>query len=341
MSTNLSQSNIFTIYSFSMACSNTQKSNKIRRCSTTLSVLLIYCSIKLCNAQLLSAYEQAYGPWKIQLTRSVFGKKWYLQLLEPRDDAPISSREPEMKNSDLQLIFPPTSIIERTKDDAEASLATKAIRSVTCVLMLEKRGKFTIHIDDETLKTTALATSAKSNDKSPSTNSLNTIVKTENQTNIYSPLRGEWYLTPNPYCVTDRQYDTLTLIAEPRTRHAQTPEGIITEMAKIEMRCKLWGRYGVGAVRNMLGMRHGREMGRLTHGTVLVVREYLNDRMNGDSKRVTKREIIASFAGRGMLSENELGNNNDCSQDEQFANCDVSEDEEIGNEMDLPEFDPI
>ena len=215
-----------------------------------------------------------------------------------------SNNNKQMKNSDLQLLFPPIS--ERIKE----TTTVRMVRSVPCILNLEKSGKFTIYIDDGSCnQSTPQATNAiESSSESQSTNSINKLTDQRTiSSSLCSPLRGEWYLTPNPYCVTDRSYDTLTLIAKPRIRRAHCEGGIITELARIELRCKLWGRYGVGAVRNKLGLKHGREMGRISHGTVLVVREYENENIsNGDSKKVTKREIIASFAGRGLLASNDV-----------------------------------
>jgi hypothetical protein len=86
---------------------------------------------------------------------------------------------------------------------------------------------------------------------------------------------------------------------------------MITEMAKVELRCKLRGRYGVGAIHNKLGLAHGWEMGRMTHGTVTFVREYVNEsrsRLGSEnvSKESPRREILAAFTGHGIAARNNL-----------------------------------
>ena len=81
--------------------------------------------------------------------------------------------------------------------------------------------------------------------------------------------RGEWFLRQNPYCVTDRQYDELHLVTYPRVKQIKS---IQEQYAFFDIRCKLWGRYGMKSVRKILRLGHGRSMGRLTHGTVLLIR---------------------------------------------------------------------
>jgi hypothetical protein len=295
-----------------------------------MAFLSLSFSIKLSNAQLLSAYEQAYGPWKIKFTRnSIFDKKWYLG--QPNNNIDSTSNRRKRKNTDLQLLFPP---ITQNIDENEP-ISAKELRSVPCTLTLQKNGKFTIELDcmnGDKIAQAATEYSGSNRLSQPTHNAEAESGINSSQTTIYSPMRGEWYITPNPYCVTDRHYDTLTLIAEPRIRRAHHREGMITELARIELRCRLSGRYGVGAVRNKLGMKHGREMGRMTHGTVMVIREFENINRGGESKKSTKREIIASFTGRGvLLACNDVSSSS--SQDE----LDAAADEVIDN--DTLEFD--
>ena len=307
-----------------------------------LKILLIYGSIINCNGQLLSAYEQAYGPWKIQLTRNMFGKRWYLDQLPSSTDTQRSNRGSKRKNSDLDLLFPPTA--ERIKSD-EGNIISKTVRSIPCILTLEKSGKFIIHIDDDMcFNTKSHPVATNDADSQTQLHYANTTTfscessanpniddESPDTANLHSPLRGEWYLTPNPYCVTDRHYDTLTLIAEPRIRRAHCSEGIVTEKARIELRCKLWGRYGVGAVRTKIGLKHGREMARISHGTVMVIREYENTIIViGDIKKSSRREVLASFRGRGMLAENKVSR--------QMFDQDEDE-EEYGSGMDFDELE--
>jgi hypothetical protein len=282
-----------------------------------LALLSLSFNIGLSNAQLLSAYEQAYGPWKIKLVRnSVLGKKWCLNLPNNNSNT-ITNRQ---KNTDLQLLFPP--ITEKINESD--LISAKDVRSVSCTLTLQKNGKFIIEPDHMNCDIPAATDLIGNRPESQPPHTLEAkpdVNIDSSPTTIYSPMRGEWYITPNPYCVTDRHYDTLTLVAEPRIRRAHHSEGVITELARIELRCRLWGRYGVGAVRKRLGMKHGREMGRITHGTVMVTREVENINRGGDSKKSTKREIIASFTGRGILASNDVSrSSNEDTPDDFFDN---------------------
>lgn len=273
---------------------------------TLFTIVCIFCSLQLSNSQLLSAYEQAYGPWKIRLTRrSLFGKKWYMEQFAEGNDTFHRPSKNRKRNSDLQLLFPLNpERVEQHTGTKQRLLFQKAIRSIPCILVLETNGKFIIRIDDgEHTLQEDISTDVSEVQQSICHSDTD---RTTTESNLHNSLKGEWFLTPNPYCVTDRQYDTLTLIAEPRIRRAHSPEGILTEMAQIELRCKLWGRYGVGAVRHKLGFRHGREMGRMTHGTVMVVREYKQEnRWSRETKTIMKRDVLATFAGQGMLDTNE------------------------------------
>ena len=324
-----------------------------------LSIAVITSVITVGDAQLLSAYEQAYGHWNIRLRKNnIFGRRWYLETLEydnsedwenfkgdnsfksgrGDDSRSISTTMRDSKTreteSDLQLLFPrvPVLHVERSttiseqaeqeqkdcEDDAgksqhetqaQASLekksqslqkryqySAKPVRSVSCVLNLEKNGKFTLYLVDENKssnynKHTLHANTPQITQKYVHPNSFN-----------HQPLRGEWYLSPNPYCVTDRQYDTLTLLSEPRMRRVNSSESTMIEKATVELRCKVWGRYGVGAIREKIGCRHGRGMGRMTHGTVMIVQEQL---VNGGEVRSEKkcliREIVGTFKGRAIV----------------------------------------
>ncbi|EJK75051.1 hypothetical protein THAOC_03239 [Thalassiosira oceanica] len=75
---------------------------------------------------------------------------------------------------DLQLLFP----ANNNSTAQAADLARQPVSSVTCDLSLERNGRFCLALSGSTAA---------------------------------HPLRGEYYLTPNPYCVTDRWYDELAL----------------------------------------------------------------------------------------------------------------------------------
>lgn len=224
-------------------------------------------------------------------------RRWHLETSDgTRTDGGNGGRRKRgggkrMESGDLQLLFPETSVLENAK--------AKSVRSIKCTLNLERKGKFILSIageDDE------CNTAKKEHDPILQYDSSVTSTTPSSGSNInHQPLKGEWFLTPNPYCVTDRQYDTLLLVSEPRMRRIVRKSSVITEKATVELRCKIWGRYGLGAVRKKIGIAHGRVAGRMTHGTVIIVKERrLMDDFDDDGKNrvVPTREVIGTFSGR-------------------------------------------
>lgn len=342
----------------------------------TIIVLLHYllsihhhCQEKVgyyCNAQLLSAYEQAYGSWDIKLTKNVlFSRRiWNIQTLDTSSlsssttsttDASRGKRKKQAKkkkkkknrgDGDLQLMFPEKQIIKRQqqqqqqttpnaaaendengealslssasdlhnrKNEQATSYTTTSVKSVSCTLTLERNGKFTLCLVDEKDKHEPQSnnkgeSNSSSSPSSPISQSTTRTTTTTTPLPNHQSLVGEWYLTPNPYCVTDRQYDTLHLISEPRMRRRKEEGGGSTiEKATVELRCKVWGRYGAGAVREKLGIPHGRVRGRLTHGTILLVKEeqqqqqiIMNSRRSSGKELPTK-EVVGTFTGRTIV----------------------------------------
>ncbi|KAL9188661.1 hypothetical protein ACHAXT_007039 [Thalassiosira profunda] len=257
-----------------------------------------------CDAQLLSAYEQAYGPWSINIHKNVFHRgKWQL---ETRDGANGGVRRKRGRrkegDGDLQLFFPemqrpPREEIEEVnaassgEDEQMQSTrhepietTTKHVRSVSCILHLEKNGRFALSIDEDMMQST--------HSTSP----------------IHQSLTGEWFLTPNPYCVTDRHYDTLLLVSELRMRR----RAATIEKATVELRCKIWGRYGAGPVRKKLGFGHGRACGRMTHGTILIVKEQIED--GSSERKLPTREVVGTFRGRTIVDNKTMSSNTDADE---------------------------
>jgi len=330
--------------------------------------------IIIAEAQLISAYEQAYGKWNIKLRGNIFARrKWHRQqhhniiLSNDNGNENRDRRRRKRKASDLQLMFPDIDIMQNnmqyqrennnnetdtdtnTNANANANVlqvqstsndekqqqtriiaSSKSVNSVSCILNLERNGRFTLSLlDEEKDSREELHNNAQS-----SSSSFNNIMVSKN----HSPLNGEWFLTPNPYCVTDRQYDTLLLVSEPRMRRIRpqqklrqlkqrilpinndrAKQPVLIERATIELRCKLYGRYGMGSIRNKLGIKHGRACGRMVHGTIVIVKEVLYDTINDDDddddvgkkqrKRLMKkkkdksREVVGTFCGRTIVDD--------------------------------------
>ncbi|KAL7472461.1 hypothetical protein ACHAXS_012815 [Conticribra weissflogii] len=295
---------------------------------TATLIFLMFAVAYAVEGKLLSAYEQAYGQWNIRLKKNIFAnRRWYLERASNTSTSKKNQRNGCKEENDLQLLFP-TIVIQHLTDDAsdesesanesiqlssmqrknapneistnydktpsEFQITKQPVNTVSCILNLEKNGKFTMSI--------------LSPDKAD--NSNNSLSRKQNIQRHFSvnhlPLQGEWYLTPNPYCVTDRQYDTITLISQPRMRRiaktSQNSKIFMIEKATVEIRCRLWGRYGGGSIRKLIGLGHGRRMGRMTHGIVMIVREFVVDGAVGDTARqLPKREIVGTFRGRACI----------------------------------------
>ena len=332
-----------------------------------------------CNAQLLNAYDQAYGLWNIKLNKHLFARRrWHVDttlssVLNDNDngDGGISERRSKKRgkrkkiaSGDLQLMFP--NIIQsieqndnNNEDDTKrdykdettqshsstgeqqqlqtTTTVSKPVNSIQCILNLERSGKFTLSLVDENdrhkqhqhEKKLSLDDNVYEESQSSSTASSDMV----SSNNKHQPLQGEWYLTPNPYCVTDRQYDTLLLVSEPRMRRirssqrsskrilptlsrlllsssiAESSSSFVIERATVELRCKLYGRYSMGSIRNILGMKHGRCCGRMVCGSIVIVKEVIStDGSSSDNerRRVRKkektREVIGTFSGRTIVN---------------------------------------
>mmetsp|Transcript_2069 Transcript_2069/g.4933 ORF Transcript_2069/g.4933 Transcript_2069/m.4933 type:complete len:255 (-) Transcript_2069:1816-2580(-) len=161
---------------------------------------------------------------------------------------------------DLQLLFP----ANNNSTAQAADLARQPVSSVTCDLSLERNGRFCLALSGSTAA---------------------------------HPLRGEYYLTPNPYCVTDRWYDELLLESSPRMRRLYFDDCTIVERATVQIRCRITGRYGSGSVRAIMGLEHGRCRGRMTHGAMLMRKEREVHRVSGETKKApTERKVIGTFS---------------------------------------------
>lgn len=91
-------------------------------------------------------------------------------------------------------------------------------------------------------------------------------LRPEQSNNNHLAVRGRWNVLSNPYCVTDRFYDQLTLQSYPRqhiVKGNDKEDMVIDSTTAVKVHARLWGRYS----RN----RPGR--GKLSHGSLIVSAE--------------------------------------------------------------------
>jgi len=240
-----------------------------------LFIVFILFNDNVAESRLLSSTEQALGRWLVT----------------------INKKDPTLFDS---MIFPNQSVSESPSDTCSSNgynvLSTlqmkKEYSSLQCILSVEKNGEFILR------------------PLIPSNNPTNLNLNEEMTDPI--PLRGQWNLESTCYCVTDRHYDNFSMIAFPRARlwkqrrsiNFSTKESITAlERANIELRCKIWGRYGSQVVRQLLGYRQNRGRSRMTHGTILGVRSGSRSILSSPKWFWWKRRIIlGTFSAKAIPS---------------------------------------
>lgn len=98
-------------------------------------------------------------------------------------------------------------------------------------------------------------------------------------------LRGHWNVLSNPYCITDRFYDQLTLKSYSRATTTSTSSW---RSGSMDLCCRLWGRH---AKSDTMGRK-----GWMTHGT-LVWKEH------NKKNPFRPRRIVASFSAKRLSHE--------------------------------------
>lgn len=115
------------------------------------------------------------------------------------------------------------------------------------------------------------------------------------QTQSITPQVGRWRVRSNPYCVTDRQYDDLCLVLYPK-------DTFTNKYKKLELRCRVWGRYGLSSVREALGV-DARQCLRMTHGRIAGVQNVSKSKFKGYKlpwwqTKIFERDIVATFRAK-------------------------------------------
>jgi hypothetical protein len=150
------------------------------------------------------------------------------------------------------------------------------------------------------------------------------------------PVRGRWSVLANPYCITDRFYDMVSLVSYPREKVVATVGGVINQgdnhnnnvlqSVELNLYCRLWGRHtrrnrrqGISKrqqlreqrqeprtiqpddATSIASMQSSTEKGRMTHGTLLW--KELFPASSPWWRRIKPRPILASFSARRYSRE--------------------------------------
>lgn len=247
-----------------------------------------------CQAQLLHPQDMATGNWKLSIKRrdsSLFESMIFPKQIELEKNIDINGTiNPEEET---------TAQPHQSSTTAAAAAAASSPVTSNQKFELRRRMECNLFLDDDgtfTLMPPLLHPSIQS---------------FQDQEVKRQPLRGYWHLKPNPYCVTDRQYDELILESIPKVRVFENGSLNDAEKGKekdeyhsgaekitIEMSCNVWGRFGSNAIRRLMGRPTGKSAGRLTHGKLSIVKVTSDSLDESTCVGKIRRVLCATFRAR-------------------------------------------
>lgn len=147
-------------------------------------------------------------------------------------------------------------------------------KSIDCTLSLASDGTFvltpkyveTVDPDDNSSTNTKEDYETTNHDLIIKTNERN-----EEARNGLLDIRGSWNVLANPYCVTDRLYDQVSLQSYPRQKMAteqgqgnnDNTEEKVLETFQLALNCRMWGRH------NRQNDERRTQRYRMTHGALV------------------------------------------------------------------------
>jgi hypothetical protein len=111
-------------------------------------------------------------------------------------------------------------------------------------------------------------------------------------------VRGHWKVDVNPYCVTDRFYDDITLVSYPRVQkkwESNSPPTIVQKL-RLQLKCRLSGHFTGNRLR--FRDRHHFARGKLSHGLLVVQRDECNPVKHPWWRRP---KIVATFSAKRLI----------------------------------------
>jgi hypothetical protein len=111
-------------------------------------------------------------------------------------------------------------------------------------------------------------------------------------------IRGHWKLDVNPYCVTDRFYDDITLVSYPRVQKKweSNKPPTIAQILRLQLKCRLSGHFTGNRLR--FRDRHFFARGKLSHGLLVVQRDECDPIKNTWWHRP---KIVATFSAERLV----------------------------------------
>ena len=192
------------------------------------------------HGHLQTAYEQVIGPWDIQLhtiqsqafiNTLVFTPS--LHSLTPSHPSSDSSSSAVTSTSHSESSTSSNNILSSMSMLFPWKVKSSSFNKIKCVLDIRPDGTFTIQQKESMAdmnrsqpaqqqhfhpcKDTKSSISKKSlMSPTSSSSSLTSTSSSSYESEIPTVIRGYWTIQPNPYCVTDRLYDELYMVSQPR-----------------------------------------------------------------------------------------------------------------------------
>ena len=264
--------------------------------SYSIVALLVLLGMLLHSTQahLLTGYEMAIGRWELTWRQSLFEQRDFVEeVIFPRTAPPNADSAPNV----TRCSFP---LGDDTFDVPTRQRRKRRRRTLICSLDLKSDGTFSLEP-----------------------------IQTHDNKHARQPLKGEWILQQNPYCVTDRQFDALLFLSYPRVKRIKEWD---KQFAMLEMRCQLHGRFGMKSIRDFVGWSHGRSAGKLTRGSVMMVRREQHGDVDLRKTRFfipkwRRKIIIAQFSAKPIpstVADTDLFD--DADNDDEWTSFDGEED---------------
>ena len=250
------------------------------------------------QAHLLTGYEMAIGRWELTWRQSLFEHRDFIEeVIFPRTAPPNADGVSNANATGCSFPFN-----DDISDVPKRQRRKRRWHNLICSLDLKSDGTFSLE-------------------------PIQTYDGNDDNNYARQPLKGEWILQQNPYCVTDRQFDTLLLLSYPRVKRIKEWD---KQFAMLKMRCQLQGRFGMKSIRDFSGWSHGRSAGKLVRGSVMLVRREQHGDVDLRKTRFfipkwRRKIIIVQFSAKPIPSA--------------VADTDVSEDAYAYNDDEWTSFD--
>jgi hypothetical protein len=237
----------------------------IRQGFFCLGILFITYYFKA-DARPMNSIQLASGEWDVSI-RGDFWSRIDASRLFPSVSAQRSLFSQRTTRAKSEMIIP--SVKRRPWGTC----------SLDCILSLAPDGTF-ILAPKKIIKYSSYSSNRKVKEEISMSycDMMSTIEKQSKSSTGVMYIRGCWNVLANPYCLTDRRYDEVSLTSYPRQRiksgaATDNPEEErVPRTVQMTMNCRLWGRHGRQPQQSNRQEINGEQTlccGKMTHGTIV------------------------------------------------------------------------